>query len=187
MCRIIVIFALYRQKQQTKMEKTEFEHHVSSLRQSLLKIGISYLGNEEDAEDLVQDTLAKLWMLRQRFDDAQHMQRLACVVARNSAISMLRERKYHATTYNESTAIEVATPINAQHMMEDDESQEMLTSCISMLPDKQKAILRMRNVEQLSYSDIANILSTSEASVRKLISRARKTLMANMRAKGGMY
>lgn len=165
------------------MEKTEFEHNVSSLRHRLLKIGTDYLGNDADAEDLVQEVLIKLWMLRQRIADKRHLQGLAMVVARNSAISVLRSKKQAAVVSIDDRAVSDIGQADAQRDMEAREDDEMMRRCIASLPDKQRAILRMRNVEQLSYTDIANILGTTEASVRGLISRARRQLLAKMKGK----
>lgn len=163
------------------MEQIEFEHHVAALRQKLVRYASLYLSNDAEAEDAVQEAFLKLWQLRQRINDAEHMQHLALLVVRNTSISMLRRRK--ATN---SISLDALTPklvcIDDMHRkMEAQESEEWLNHCIRTLPDKQRAILEMRNVEQLSYAEIARIIGSTESSVRGLICRARNTLLQQLK------
>lgn len=67
--------------------------------------------------------------------------------------------------------------IDAQSTMEEQEQQLLLKQAVSSLSNKQQAIVRMRNVENLSYAEIAAILGTTESSVRGTLSRARATLI----------
>ncbi len=162
------------------MEQIEFEHQVSTLRQNLVRYASQYLSNDAEAEDAVQEALLKLWQLRQRINDAEHMQHLALVVVRNTSVSMLRRRKAV-----QSVNLDVSSPMlvcsdDVHRQMEIQEMEKHLRHCVSSLPDKQKAILEMRNVEHLSYSEIARIIGSTESSVRGMISRARYSLLQKL-------
>ncbi|MDY5314783.1 MAG: sigma-70 family RNA polymerase sigma factor, partial [Sodaliphilus sp.] len=61
------------------------------------------------------------------------------------------------------------------------ENLQNLQQSIRSLSDKQRAIIRMRNVENLSYADIAKIIGTTESSVRGMISKARIQLLNQMK------
>ncbi len=159
------------------MEQIEFEHHVSSLRPQLMSFAHRYHLADTDREDAVQETLVRLWQLRKRIIDGEHMMRLALVVLRNISVSMLRSQQRHPTLSLNVSIHDHANADNAHRQMEAVEADAWLTQCIHSLPDKQRAILQMRNVDHLSYADIARILGSTESSVRGLISRARKTLL----------
>lgn len=58
------------------------------MRPQLLQLAIRYLNNGDDAEDVVQDTLLKLWFLRDRLDDYRSVDSLASVITRHLAISL---------------------------------------------------------------------------------------------------
>lgn len=163
------------------MEQIEFEHHVPSLRPQLVRYAQRYHVADTDSEDAVQETLVKLWQLRGRITDGEHMMRLALVVLRNISISMLRNQQRHPTLSLNVSLHDQSCADNAHRQMETIEADDRLAQCIRSLPDKQRAILQMRNVEQLSYADIARILGSTESSVRGLISRARKTLMEQLK------
>lgn len=163
------------------MEQTEFEHNVPSLRLRLIRQADAYLADQDEAEDVVQETLLKLWQLRARIPDAVHMEHLALVVVRNACISALRQKSRRTCiSINEEVTPVLMSP-NGHQRMEQDEEEAWLKHCIHSLPDKQRSILRMRNVEGLSYGDIARIIGTTESSVRGLICRARNALLKQLK------
>lgn len=75
------------------MERKEFESRITRMRPQLLQLAIRYLNNGDDAEDVVQDTLLKLWFLRDRLDDYRSVDSLASVITRHLAISCIRSRR----------------------------------------------------------------------------------------------
>lgn len=160
------------------MEIQEFIHCVERLRGDFLWQTRHLLDSEEDAEDAVQETLVKLWMLRDKIQDASKMRNMATVVCKNVSLNMLRDARH-------SVPIETAEVItmqgNPQVLLEERESRHKLKHSIEALTDKQRAILRMRNVENMSYADIAKIIGTSESSVRGMISKARLALLKQMK------
>lgn len=129
----------------------------------------------------MQETLVKLWQLRSRITDGEHMMRLALVVLRNISVSVLRSQQRHPTLHLDVSVHDQANADNAHRQMETVEADAWLAQCIHSLPDKQRAILQMRNVDHLSYADIASILGSTEPSVRGLICRARKTLLEQLK------
>lgn len=160
------------------MEIQEFIHSVERLRGDLLRQARRLLNSEEDAEDAVQETLVKLWMLRDRIPNASKMRNMATVVCRNVSLNMLRDVKLLVPI---EIAEVITTKGNPQVLLEEQESRLRLKHGIEALADKQRAILRMRNVENMSYADIAKILGTSESSVRGMISKARLALLKHMK------
>lgn len=163
------------------MEQTDFEHNVPSLRQRLTRQANAYLADLDEAEDVVQETLLKLWQLRERIPDAERMEHLALVVVRNACISVLRRTNRRVCIAINEEVAPGTMSTNAHERMEQDEAELWLRQCIHSLPDKQRAILKMRNVEGLSYGDIAKIIGTTESSVRGLICRARNTLLKQLK------
>ena len=75
------------------MEIQEFVNGAESLRYGLLKQAMHYLKDGSDAEDAVQETLLKLWTVRERIADATKMQHMASVVCRNVSLNMLRDAR----------------------------------------------------------------------------------------------
>lgn len=160
------------------MEIHEFIHSVERLRGDLLRQARRLLDSEDDAEDAVQETLMKLWIMKERILNADKMRNMATVVCRNVSLNILRDAR-------QSVPIETAEVItlqgNPQLLLEQQESRQKLKRSIEKLTDKQRAILRMRNVENMTYADIAKIIGSSESSVRGMISKARLALLKQMK------
>lgn len=160
------------------MEIHEFIHSVERLRGDLLRQARRLLDSEDDAEDAVQETLMKLWIMKERILNADKMRNMATVVCRNVSLNILRDARL-------SVPIEKAEVItlqgNPQLLLEEQESRQKLKRSIETLTDKQRAILRMRNVENMTYADIAKIIGSSESSVRGMISKARLALLKQMK------
>lgn len=160
------------------MEIHEFIHSVERLRGDLLRQARRLLDSEDDAEDAVQETLMKLWIMKERILNADKMRNMATVVCRNVSLNILRDARL-------SVPIETAEVItlqgNPQLLLEEQESRQKLKRSIETLTDKQRAILRMRNVENMTYADIAKIIGSSESSVRGMISKARLALLKQMK------
>lgn len=160
------------------MEIHEFIHSVERLRGDLLRQARRLLDSEDDAEDAVQETLMKLWIMKERILTADKMRNMATVVCRNVSLNILRDAR-------QSVPIETAEVItlqgNPQVLLEEQESRQRLKRSIEKLTDKQRAILRMRNVENMTYADIAKIIGSSESSVRGMISKARLALLKQMK------
>lgn len=157
------------------MELKEFTETVSKIRAQIMKTALCHLSSPDDAEDVVQETMTILWVQRNSIPHPDKMLHFATVVVRNVSIDMLRKRK-RTLTLDEVT-MEPQNNIDAQSTMEEQEQQLLLKQAVSSLSNKQQAIVRMRNVENLSYAEIAAILGTTESSVRGTLSRARATLI----------
>lgn len=157
------------------MELKEFTETVSKIRAQILRTALCYLSSPDDAEDAVQETMTILWVRRNSIPHPDKMLHFATVVVRSVSIDMLRKRK--RTFSLDDVTSEPLNSVDAQSTMEEQEQQLLLKQAVSSLSNKQQAIVKMRNVENLSYAEIASILGTTESSVRGTLSRARATLI----------
>lgn len=137
------------------------------MRPQLLQLAIRYLNNGDDAEDVVQDTLLKLWFLRDRLDDY-----LASVITRHLAISCIRSRRSGMVDIDELYDVKGDESTETKIIRE--ESLKEIFDAISALPDLQQSILRMKHVEGFEVEEIAAITGSNPGAVRVNLSRARK-------------
>lgn len=163
--------------------KAHFERNLRWLRPRLLAMGMQMLANGYDAEDAVQDTLLKLWGVRQRIADEKHFVRLAQSVMRNVCLNMLRQHALHATAPLPDEAGPPA-PDTPHSVLERQEQAEWARRAWDGLPEHHRLILQMREVDRLATSEIAALLGTTEGNVRQRLSRARKALLARMTGLG---
>ena len=150
------------------MEKSEFIIEAKRLRPILYSIAYKYLGNGDDADDIAQDAMLKLWTLRPQL----HMpiDSLATIITHNLAKDRLR-RQQHTINIDD---IECDSPPDATQS--NDARVAHILAIINSLPPLQQMILRLRHMEGMEYHDIAHITGSSEQAVRKAISRARNQI-----------
>ena len=132
------------------------------MRPQLINQARRYLGDTDEAEDVVQDALLRLWQMREQLSSP--LVRMAVVVTRNLAIDHLRRRRPRASL-DWAVAEEVPTT---------DERTERILAIVDMLPPLQQTILRLRHMEGMEMADIAELTGSTEVAVRKTLSRARK-------------
>lgn len=153
------------------MNAREFEILARGLRPRLVRSVRPMLG-EDDSEDVAQDTMLKLWDLRDTLDIYRSVEALAIVIAKRMAINLLRDRnpaRYEALA-------DVATA--AAPSPEDDvilrQTIDYVDRIIASLPDSQATLIRLRHIEGFDNATIAAMLGSSEQAVRTALSRARR-------------
>lgn len=156
-----------------------FERLCRDIRDRLFATGVALTANPEDAEDAVQDTLLKLWSVRNRISDAAHFRNLALSVMRHTCLNLIRSRTVRrADTLDEELDAPAAdTPLT---LMERDEKVRRMRRAWYALPAPQRALLNMKEVEGMTIEDIAALLGITACNVRQRLSRARKMLLAQM-------
>ena len=75
------------------MEQNKFEIEAKRMRPALLRLAMRYMENADDAEDVIQDVLLKLWFLRERLDEYRSLDALAVVITRHQCLNQMRGRK----------------------------------------------------------------------------------------------
>ncbi len=154
------------------MSETEFSREVAALRPALALTAQRYLHDPQAAEDVVQDALLRLWQIR---DTLQlPIQAFAQVLVRNLSIDTIRRRHPQVdVTALASLAADVPS---------DDDRYLRVMQLVDHLPSMQQTLFRLRHIEQMSYADISAITGSSEAAVRKAISRARQSILQQYQA-----
>lgn len=147
----------------------------------------------DGAVDLAQETFVRVYRAADRYQTNYAFSTYIYRIATNLAISELRKRRrrrvvsltgfFHAS---ESAPPREFNPPDERPLQDatlvDEERREALKRAIATLPDKYRAPLVLRDVEGKSYEEIANILRTSEGTVKSRISRARNFLRDKLRA-----
>ena len=159
------------------MGEKEFESRAVELREKAIATCLSCGADAMQAEDVAQDVLLRLWQLRDTLDRYRSLEALVVVMARHNLASLQRND-------NNNVPIMSVNPkqLKSQLIAPDDSlisSQEVawLNSAMQRLPSTQYAVLHMRQVECLSYDEIACRLGIENSTARSLLSRARFKLL----------
>jgi RNA polymerase sigma factor (sigma-70 family) len=153
------------------MTTEEFQQQAEALRLQLIGIAQKYLGATDEAEDIVQDAMIKLWLMRDQL--MAPVSGFASVVTRNLCIDHLR--KQHTT-------VDISKYPDTEEWSDDGEQIEQMLQVIDTLPSAQRTILRMHHLQGMKTSEIALLLGSSEVSVRQKLSRARRMIRKRLLA-----
>ena len=155
------------------MTSTEFQNLAATLRPRLVALATRYLHDSDEAEDVVQDAMLKLWLLHDKL--IGNGEAFASVLVRNLALNRLR-RLQRTKTLSEMERFEAEITADASQQKETEEQVAQLMSLVETLPERQKTILRLHDIEGMDYEEIAKITGTSPAALRKTVSRTRQHL-----------
>ena len=151
------------------MTNEEFEISMQRLRPVLIVEAKRYLGNTDEAEDMVQDAMMRLWQMCAQLKSP--VNGLARILVRNLCLDTIRRRKPR----EEIVSLPSMVSNEDSERMEHERIERMMT-IVEGLPNVPQTILRLRNMEGMEMKDIARLLQMEEAAVRKALSRARQTV-----------
>jgi len=159
------------------MNQEQFKREILPLRKRMLQYARSLLENPEDAEDVVQEVLMKLWYMRQELYRYDSVAALSVEMTKNLCLNRLKvaqrkiERLEHFSTAELAVESELPSPLT-QLEQKDDVSHVM--RIIDRLPELQQTILRMRHIDGFEIDEIAALTGSKPEAVRMNLSRARK-------------
>ncbi len=156
-----------------RMTPTEFEILAGTLRPRLLRQARGIV-DADSAEDVVQDTMLRLWSMRTELDGYGSIEALAVVINRRLALSALRRSNAAALD-----GIDVMTEdLTPEEALIQSQQARYVDQVLSRLPDAQQTLLRLRHIEGYDNAPIAELLGSTEGAVRTALSRARRQVAA---------
>ena len=159
------------------MDIDAFKQHYLPLHPKLYRVAFALVGNREDAEDLLQETYAKLWSCREELDQVNHPEAFAVTLLKNSCLDFLRAAQRHPSEEeNAFEGNEMAVARSPQQQLEEQEQVQQVKRIIRQLPSGQRQVICLRGLQDYSLEEIGELTGFSAANVRTLLSRARKTI-----------
>ena len=165
------------------MTQQEFEHIVPRLRQRLKDIGRQFFGNEEMAEDIAQETLMRLWMLRERIAPQTDIEPLAVRMAKNLCVSEWRKQKVRQ---GNSLQEALTDHKDIQRDVELKEEVARLKRAVSQLKPAEQRLFRMRHEAEMDIQQISAVTGIGVRSVSAMLSTAKRKLLEILNPKGGL-
>ena len=157
------------------MQKISFRNDILPLKDKLFRLALCITRNREEAEDIVQDTMLRVWNRREEWNVWETVEGFCLTICRNLAIdrSQKMDARHVELTPEVTELPDMAAP---DKLMERDERLGLLHRLIAELPEKQRTILQLRDVEGKSYKEIAEILQLTEEVVNVNLFRARQRI-----------
>ena len=158
------------------MDASDFKQKFLPYHRKLYRSAFHLLGNAQDAEDMVQEAYLKLWQRRNELPpDITNLEAYCVTLIKHLCydkrrISQLDEDE---RTPEELTLTEKS---NVAHEVELKDEANQVMKLIGQLPDQQKQIMQMRDVEDRTYEEIEKVTGLTSINIRVLLSRARKKI-----------
>ncbi len=155
------------------MTTEQYEALFYKMRDKLYRYALRFVKDSETAEDVVQDVMSKLWQKRQEADQIENIEAWLMVLTRNRSLDVLRKVKDNHVNVDEAYTISDKEPI-ADQQMEHADLMSQLQHCLNQLPEKQRSIFHLREIEQMTYDEIALATGFGLDDVKVSLFRARK-------------
>lgn len=151
----------------------DFKLNVLPISKKLLRFATLFLKDEDGAKDVVQDVFLKLWQKRETLNEVENIEAFAIRMTRNQCLDVIRANKTVAIDAETDRQLQQET-LDVHVKVELSESAKQIKMLIERLPDTQRTVMQLRDMEQMEYNEIAELTGLTANAIRVNLSRARK-------------
>jgi len=156
------------------MNQTEFLNKVLPFKDKVFRLAKRLLVSSDEAEDATQELYFKLWKNKDKIDTYDNVEAYAMRMTKNYCLDQLKSKRasnltlIHSNYKDESVAL--------QNKIEAEDSTSIIEKMMESLPEKQRMIIQLRDIENYEYHEIGKVLNMEPTAIRVALSRARKAL-----------
>ena len=155
------------------MQEIDFRRDILPLKDQLYRVALRIVADRAEAEDIVQETLMRVWSKREEWQQLESVEAFCLTVVRNLAIDHAEQtnRQLAELPPDYECAEEGADPCDR---LVSKEQLRLVHELMRQLPEQQRTIMQLRDVEGKSYREISSIMSLTEEQVKVYLFRARQ-------------
>jgi len=162
------------------MSLEAFETRVLPAKNKLYRFALRLMGNEEEAKDIVQDVMIKVWKRRDSLINLNNTEAWCMQITRNLCYDKLKSKAYQTSVSMPDNLQVIDNRETPEDETEKSDTMKQIHQFISALPDKQKLVIQLRDIEGLSYKEISDALEIDLNHVKVNLFRARQTVRENL-------
>lgn len=155
------------------MPKIDFRNDILPLKDKLFRLALRITFDRAEAEDIVQETMIRVWNKRDEWHELESVEAYCLAVTRNLAIDR-SEKKDAQTVELTLEAEETPAASSPYDNLASKERLRLIHKLMNDLPEKQRSIMQLRDIEGKSYKEIATLLKLTEEQVKVNLFRARQ-------------
>lgn len=156
------------------MTQAEFLNIVMPFKDKVFRLAKRLLVSTEEAEDATQEVLMKLWHNKKKIQEYKNVEAFSMTMTKNFCFDKLKSKQAQNLKIVHSNYEDGNTPL--QKHIELNDSVNWVAKIIEALPEQQKMIIQLRDIEAYDLDEIAQMLDMNNTAVRVNLSRARKTI-----------
>ncbi len=150
---------------------------LEAIKNKLFRFAMSMLKDEAEAEDVVQEVAIKLWKQRQDLEHIQNLEAWTMRLTRNLSIDKIRSKHRRYEPLEKVMDLQEHRPSPAKQT-ELNDTMHQLKKKIQELPDKQRMVFQLRDIEGMTYQEISDTLDMPISQVKINLFRARQQVRA---------
>ena len=158
------------------MKNVSFRNDVLPLKNTLYRLALRLTLNSAEAEDIVQDTLIKVWNRRDSWDQIESIEAFSLKICRNLSLDRIKKQDNQNSSLDDANIEKPDRSSNPYEQMIQRDRVELVRKLVDELPEKQRSCMQLRDFEGKPYKEIASILDITEEQVKVNIFRARQTI-----------
>ncbi len=156
------------------MKQSEFLKHIIPFKDKAYRLAKRLLVSSDEAEDAVQEMYYKLWKNKNQMASYKNVEAVAMTITKNYCLDRLKSKQAGNLTLIHTEFEGNTTSLDKK--VEEKDSVSNIHRWIAELPEQQKMVMQLRDIEQYEFKEIAEVLQLSEGTIRVTLSRARKTI-----------
>jgi len=160
------------------MNQKEFLETVLPFKDKVFRLAKRLLVSSDEAEDATQELYFKLWKNKSKIEGYDNVEAYAMMMTKNYCLDQLKSKRASNMTLVHSNYTDEASS-SLDTNLEFKDSASIIKRMMNDLPEKQRTIIQLRDVENYEYHEIGKIMNMEPTAIRVALSRARKTLREN--------
>ena len=153
-----------------------FRTDILPLKDQLYRLALRITLNTAEAEDIVQETLIKVWNKRDSWDQIDNIEAFCFTVCRNLSLDSIKRHDNQNKTLDDKGSDQIDTSNDPFRQTIVNDQMDMVRQIVDSLPEKQRSCIPLRDFEGKTYKDIALILGITEEQVKVNIFRGRQAV-----------
>lgn len=158
------------------MKEIDFRRDLLPHKDKLYRLALRITLQRPEAEDIVQETLIRAWERREELGNVESVEAYLLTVCRNLAIDRRDKKDNQNVSLGEEEMELPASDISPQERLEYEERLRRVHELFSKLPERQRTVMQLRDIEGLSYRETAQAMGITEDVVRVTLHRARAAI-----------
>ena len=145
----------------------------------MFRFALRLLRDEEEAKDIVQEAMIRVWKKKEDMHTYKNMEAWCMTIVRNLSLDRIKSKQFNSESLDNTYDLSDGT-ISPDKSTEIDDIMENIHNFIASLPEKQRQIIQLRDIEGFSYQEIGKILNLDANNVKVNLFRARKSVRENL-------
>jgi len=149
------------------------------MQRKLYAFALRVLQNSEESEDVVQEIFVKLWRMRGELGTIRNREAFAMTMTKNLCIDKLKKKRMLSLD-EDQMRFEGTSDSNPLKEVQLNDAVALVNQIVNDLPDQQRMIIQLRDIEGYSSEEVAEILDISQNTLRVNLSRARQKIREHL-------